>query len=95
MEEKIEQQFLQARLLGMDAGRDKGQRGCAAAVNFGCSVDVGARSEEKLCDLDGIGRSFLAISFDTVGGDVVEKRGAMLASRARVNQLGILVEKRG
>ena len=50
----------------MDAGRDKGWRGRAASVDVGGGVDVGARIEEKFCDLDG--------SWEEFSGDILRRR---------------------
>ena len=72
-----------------------------SAVHVGQRVDFTARSEQRLRNFNGVRRSFLAIAFDAVRGDLMKKRGPMQRRvevrhprRTDSNQFGMFAQQR-
>ena len=79
VEEKLQERFLYAGPFGMEARRHQGES-CRSAVDVGYGVDLGAGLEQEGGDLHDVFGSLLAVSFDAVGGDVVQE-GRLMAAR--------------
>ena len=76
--------------------------GCVLpAIHVGQRVNFGARREQGFCNFHGVRRSLLAVTFNAVGRDVMQKRGTMHrrveivdARRTRLNQFRIFAQQR-
>ncbi len=97
----FDQRDLHARLRGVTARNEHRQCGRFASVHIGERVGIGAGFEQNPGDFDSVLWSFLAVAFDSIRGDVVKERCAVLrgieAAGARgsgADQLGMVAQQR-
>ncbi len=88
---------MHASIVWMRAGdqRDQRRRSAATAISVCRRIDngVGAGSEERFGDFDGIGWNDLVFVFNTVGRNVVGQRRAVMTRRAHDRQVFVRVEQ--
>jgi hypothetical protein len=77
----------------MDARGDQAERGTSAAIGIRFGVHVRASVDQQVCDLDDVVWRFLSEVFDSVCGDVMQKRGMMLAGGALVHQVRVILQE--
>jgi len=77
IQQRFSQGDLHSGIRRVTARYQHAQRRILPTVHFRQCIDFGTGVEQGLGNLDSILRSLLAISLDAVGGDIVEKRGAM------------------
>ncbi len=93
VEQELHEWLLHAGLLRMNAGGHQTERGAVASVNICARIHVGARAKQQAGNFDDVLRRLLAVAFDTVGRDIMKKRGPMFPAGAPVHKPGMSAQQ--